>query len=241
MHVPHKSNCHLCQADRISAGGSLLKMDSNTDNGETEGMEVDPDLRARMEALMQHYLDTENDGAARENEEGGSGDVGEDTSEDVHAEADELGSEEEEDNLPLPAALPPVLTSKATQSLSSSKPTKPTGTNVKQSLVKKQDPPSEAVRHMVGLFGGNSLINNAALQKIGNRQLNITARMQQMSRQLREQNKISASLYTDASKDLEEYVDLLRRMKEMMNDVDLQLADITRRVSVSVPDSQSQT
>ena len=218
-----------------------MKMDSNTDNGETEGMEVDPDLRARMEALMQHYLDTENDGAARENEEGGSGDVGEDTSEDVHAEADELGSEEEEDNLPLPAALPPVLTSKATQSLSSSKPTKPTGTNVKQSLVKKQDPPSEAVRHMVGLFGGNSLINNAALQKIGNRQLNITARMQQMSRQLREQNKISASLYTDASKDLEEYVDLLRRMKEMMNDVDLQLADITRRVSVSVPDSQSQT
>ena len=216
-------------------------MDSNTDNGEMEGMKVDPDLRARMEALMQHYLDTENDGAARENEEGGSGDVGEDTSEDVHAEADELGSEEEEDNLPLPAALPPVLTSKATQSLSSSKPTKPTGTNVKQSLVKKQCPPSEAVRHMVGLFGGNSLINNAALQKIGNRQLNITARMQQMSRQLREQNKISASLYTDASKDLEEYVDLLRRMKEMMNDVDLQLADITRRVSVSVPDSQSQT
>ena len=216
-------------------------MDSNTDNGKMEGMEVDPDLRARMEALMQHYLDTENDGAARENEEGGSGDVGEDTSEDVHAEADELGSEEEEDNLPLPAALPPVLTSKATQSLSSSKPTKPTGTNVKQSLVKKQCPPSEAVRHMVGLFGGNSLINNAALQKIGNRQLNITARMQQMSRQLREQNKISASLYTDASKDLEEYVDLLRRMKEMMNDVDLQLADITRRVSVSVPDSQSQT
>ena len=216
-------------------------MDSNTDNGKMEGMEVDPDLRARMEALMQHYLDTENDGAARENEEGGSGDVGEDTSEDVHAEADELGSEEEEDNLPLPAALPPVLTSKATQSLSSSKPTKPTGTNVKQSLVKKQCPPSEALRHMVGLFGGNSLINNAALQKIGNRQLNITARMQQMSRQLREQNKISASLYTDASKDLEEYVDLLRRMKEMMNDVDLQLADITRRVSVSVPDSQSQT
>ena len=218
-----------------------MKMDSNTDNGEMEGMKVDPDLRARMEALMQHYLDTENDGAARENDEGRVGDVGEDISEDVHAEADELGSEEEEDSLPLPAALPPVLTSKATQSLSSSKPTKPTGTNVKQSLVKKQCPPSEAVRHMVGLFGGNSLINNAALQKIGNRQLNITARMQQMSRQLREQNKISASLYTDASKDLEEYVDLLRRMKEMMNDVDLQLADITRRVSVSVPDSQSQT
>ena len=66
MHVPHKSNCHLCQADRISACGSPLKMDSNTDNGEMEGMEVDPDLRARMEALMQHYLDTENDGAARE-------------------------------------------------------------------------------------------------------------------------------------------------------------------------------
>ena len=47
--------------------------------------------------------------------------------------------------------------------------------------------------------------------------------------------------YTLTQKDLEEYVDLLRRMKEMMNDVDLQLADITRRVSVSVPDSQSQT
>ena len=70
LHAPHKNNCHLCQADRISAGGSPLKMDSNTDNGEMEGMEVDPDLRARMEALMQHYLDTENDGAARENEEG---------------------------------------------------------------------------------------------------------------------------------------------------------------------------
>ena len=94
---------------------------------------------------------------------------------------------------------------------------------------------------MVGLLEETLLINNAALQKIGNRQLNITARMQQMSRQLREQNKISAALYTDASKDLEEYVDLLRRMKEMMNDVDLQLADITRRVGVSVPDSQSQT
>ena len=218
-----------------------MKMDSNTDNGEMEGMEVDPDLRARMEALMQHYLDTENDGAARENEEGGSGDVGEDTSEDVHAEADELGSEEEEDSLPLPAALPPVLTSKATQSLSSSKPTKPTGTNVKQSLVKKQDPPSEAVRHMVGLFGGNSLINNEVLEKIGNRQLNITARMRQMSMQLREQNKISAALYTDASKDLEEYVGLLRRMKEMMSDVDLQLADITRRVGVSEASLQSPT
>ena len=218
-----------------------MKMDSNTDNGETEGMEVDPDLRARMEALMQHYLDTENDGAARENEEGGSGDVGEDTSEDVHAEADELGSEEEEDSLPLPAALPPVLTSKATQSLSSSKPTKPTGTNVKQSLVKKQCPPSEAVRHMVGLFGGNSLINNEVLEKIGNRQLNITARMRQMSMQLREQNKISAALYTDASKDLEEYVGLLRRMKEMMSDVDLQLADITRRVGVSEASLQSPT
>ena len=213
-------------------------MDSNTDNGKMEGMEVDPDLRARMEALMQHYLDTENDGAARENEEGRSGSVGEDTFEDVHAEADEPGSEEEEDSLPLPAALPPVLTSKATQSLYSSKPT---GTNVKQSLVKKQDPPSEAVRHMVGLFGGNSLINNEVLEKIGNRQLNITARMRQMSMQLREQNKISAALYTDASKDLEEYVGLLRRMKEMMSDVDLQLADITRRVGVSEASLQSPT
>ena len=57
---------------------------------------------------------------------------------------------------------------------------------------------------MVGLLE-KPLINNGA-GKIGNRQLNITARMRQMSMQLREQNKISAALYTDASKDLEEYV-----------------------------------
>lgn len=210
-------------------------MDGSIDNDKTENSEVDPDLRARMEALMQHYLDTEPDGDSRDKEDTNDT-VGEDTFEDVHDEAEELGSGEEEESLPLPAALPPVLATKPSDLVY---PSEPTGTNVKQTFVTKHGPPSEAVRHMVGLFGGNSLINSATLTTIGNGQLNITARMRQMSTQLREQNKISATLYADTSKDLEEYIGLLRRMKEIMTDVDSKLADIKSQVGVSEPDIQA--
>lgn len=234
--------------DGIPAAGLPLKMDGSIDIDKTESTEVDPDLRARMEALMQHYLDTETEGDSRDKEDtsdtvGDSRDkedtndtVGEDTFEDVHDEAEELVSGEEEESLPLPAALPPVLATKPSELVY---PSKPTGTNVKQTFKTKHGPPSEAVRHMVGLFGGNSLINSATLTTIGNGQLNITARMRQMSTQLREQNKISATLYADTSKDLEEYIGLLRRMKEIMTEVDSKLADIKSQVGVSEPDIQA--
>ena len=88
---------------------------------------------------------------------------------------------------------------------------------------------------IVELISGKSDYKNKKiiLDKLENNQIDITARMRQMSTQLRHQNEESQALYKEASEDLNEYISLLNNMKTMMHDIDSKLIDIKKRSAVS--------
>ena len=202
---------------------------TNDSEGEMDDAEVDPQLRARMEALMQHYLTTD------DNEEEGDDDNNNNTIENIDnqdkeedGEEEEVDDDDEENPLPLPSALPPTL---PLPSLDIQ--TTKTESNVKKSLPKKEIPPSAAIVKIIDLFGGHALVNKKDLEQIENNQIDITARMRQMSTQLRNQNEESQALYKEASEDLNEYISLLNNMKTMMHDIDSKLIDIKKRSAVS--------
>jgi hypothetical protein len=188
-----------------------------------ENIEVDPELRSRMQALMQHYLSTDDidentttltNNIVQQPEVEGGGDGG--------GCSDDDGTQK--NILPLPSSLPPTLPIPSLDV--ESVKIEPT---VKK-IIRKQEPPSVAVKKIVDLFGGHSLVNKKDLEQIGIHQTEICARMSHLSRQLKNQNELSQNLFVEASEDLNEYISLLDNMKTMMHDINSKLNDVKKNM-----------